>query len=61
MFSLSECAAVVFAVNDRDLALRHEIMRRMADEDSDLLIPKLLLEAADLPALSELRVGVYET
>lgn len=48
----------VRAVNDGDLDLCHEVMRRMADEDSDVFVLELLLEAADLLLLSELRVGI---
>jgi len=42
----------VLAVNDGILALRHDIMRRVADEDSDVLVLEVLLEAADLLLLS---------
>ena len=48
----------VRAVNDGNLDLCHEIIRRMADEDSDMLVLELLLEAADLLFLSDLRVGI---
>lgn len=50
--------AVVLAVNDGNRAVSHNVMHRVADEERDILMLKLLLEPANLATLSKLGVSV---